>query len=319
MAKNEQKSSAGKWIFIIAVLLILALVGLVVAGFIGFIAGISSFGNFETVDIATGNVALIQVKGIIMGDRPSMFEKTAVSQELIELIEKADKNPSIKAIIFEINSPGGSAVASAEIADAIKSVNKTTIAWIRETGTSGAYWIASSADRIVASPMSITGSIGVRGSYLQYSGLLERYNVTYEELIAGKYKEIGSPFKEPSKDEKAMLQAVLDEIHSEFINAVAENRKMSRKDVEKIANGMFYTGKQAKELGLVDSLGSKEEAVDYIENKLNITAEISEYKRPTNIFELFGQIMSYQSFNIGKGIGESLKENKASNSLEVWT
>lgn len=316
--KVEQKSNAGKWIFIIAVLLVLALFGLIIAGIIGLVAGIAAFGDFEQAQITAGNVALIPIKGAIIGDKQSPFTKAAASQDIIELIEKADKNPAIKAIIFEINSPGGSAVASEEIAAAVNAVNKTTVAWIRETGASGAYWIASASDVIVASPMSITGSIGVTGSYIQFTGLLERYNLTYQELTAGEYKEVGSPFRDLRDKEREMLQNILNEIHSEFISAVAENRNMPREEVEDIATGMFYTGRQAKELGLIDVLGSKKEAVEHIEKKLNITAHIAEYKRPTNIFELLSHVMSYQSFNIGKGIGESLKENNAVNELEVW-
>src|SRR3989338_6818866 len=120
---------------------------------------------------------MLSILGFIaVGDEgsSSFFESATASSETIKFIEKADKNPSIKAIILEINSPGGSAVASEEIANAVKKTNKTTVAWIREIGTSGAYWIASSSDHIVASRMSVTGSIGVIASYLEFEGLVDR-------------------------------------------------------------------------------------------------------------------------------------------------
>ena len=123
-----------------------------------------------------GNVALIRIRGPIMVDKSSDFisQSHASSENIIRLIDEADENPSIKAFIFDINSPGGSAVASDEIASRIKKLDKPTIALIREIGASGGYWIASSADVIVANKMSITGSIGVISSYLEFSGLFSR-------------------------------------------------------------------------------------------------------------------------------------------------
>ena len=114
----------------------------------------------------SGNVALIPIDGVIVGDKDSdfLFESVTSSPEAVELIEKANKNPNIKAIILEINSPGGSAVASEEIANAIRKTNKTTVAWIREAGASGAYWVASATDYVVANRASITGSIVVIAS-----------------------------------------------------------------------------------------------------------------------------------------------------------
>ncbi|MBI3883795.1 MAG: signal peptide peptidase SppA [Sphingobacteriales bacterium] len=178
-------------------------------------------------------------------------------------------------MLFEINSPGGSAVASEEIANAVKKANKTTVAWIREIGTSGAYWVASSSGHIVANRVSITGSIGVIASYLEFPGLLEHYNITYQRLVSGKYKDIGSPFKEMTPEEKAIFQQNLDTIRDYFVSEVAKNREMSKKDVDKIANGVFYLGAQAKELGLIDELGGKDEAINYIEKKDGIKAEIN--------------------------------------------
>ena len=161
---------------VIAGLLLLALVLSVIAGmFVG-----NDFENLE------GNVAVIEIKGPIMSESSSGFfaEQVASADEITRLIEKANEDARIKAVIFEINSPGGSAVASDEIAAEIKKLNKTSVAWIREIGTSGAYWIASSTDHIVANRMSITGSIGVISSYLGFSGILEDHNVTLNRLVS---------------------------------------------------------------------------------------------------------------------------------------
>ncbi|MBI2130309.1 S49 family peptidase, partial [Candidatus Woesearchaeota archaeon] len=149
----------------------------------------------------------------------------------------------------------GSPVASEEIANAIKKTNKTSVAWIREIGTSGAYWVASSTDYIIASRVSITGSIGVIASYTEFSGIMKDYNLTYRRLISGKYKDIGDPFKELVPEEQEILQSYLDSIRDYFVEEVAKNRNMKKQEVEKAANGLFYLGGEAKKLGLIDEIG----------------------------------------------------------------
>lgn len=261
--------------------------------------------DFESLD---GNVAIIDISGPIVAQKDTefLFEEVTSSDEIRKLIRKADKNDRIKAIIFEINSPGGSAVASEEIANEIKKTNKTTVAWIREIGTSGAYWVASSTDYVIANRMSITGSIGVIASYLGFSGFLEEYNVTYERLVSGNLKDIGSPFKEMTEEERTLFQKSLDEIHDFFIGEIAKNRNLRKGDVEKIATGTFYIGAKAKDLGLVDELGSREEVINYIEKQIGEDADLVEYKKEKGFFESLSQIFNENSFYVGKGLGTSI-------------
>lgn len=303
-----------RWSYAIFVLFFLGILSLLAAGAISIFHG----NSFESLN---GNVALIPIEGVITSssDSNSFFESIAPSQDIVELIEKAAKNPGIKAIVLEINSPGGSPVASEEIANAVKKANKTTVAWIREEGASGAYWVASASDHIVASRVSITGSIGVIASYLEFPGFLEKYNVTYRRLVAGKYKDIGSPYKEMTEEENSIFQQSLDAMRDYFINEVAKNRKMSRKDVDKVANGLFYLGQQAKELGLVDELGSKEEVVSYIERKEGIKAEFVEYKKEKTFLDVLSKIMGRQSFSVGKGIGSALLDSRFTSRLSITT
>ena len=306
--ENKPKN---KWRTALVVIVILYILSLIVSGFFSFI---------EETDFKEGNVALIPIEGVIMAEKGGTFDSgTASSATIVKFIEDADKNPQVKAIIFEINSPGGSPVATEEIVNAIKRTNKTTVAWIREIGTSGAYWVASSADTIVASRMSLTGSIGVLASFLQFSGLLQRYNVTYERLNAGAYKDIGSPLKPLTLDERKMLQEQIDSLHEYFINSVAENRNLSKVKVKELATGMFYLGEQAKDMGLIDVIGGKEEAKQIIEKKLNITAEIVEYREEVTLMDILSRVMSQQSFFVGKGIGSSLVERAESNEIKIWT
>ena len=309
MAKAKKEVS--KWNKVLKIIIILVIFSFIVSWIISIFIG---------EDFKDGNVAVIPIKGIIASENYGVFgQEVSDSQTIVEFIEKADRNPNIKGIIFEINSPGGSPVATEEISDAIKRTNKTTVAWIREMGASAGYWVATSCDKIVASKMSVTGSIGARLSYMEFSGLLKDYNITYQRLIAGKYKDVGDPFTTLGLQERKLLQNYLDKLHEYFISAVAENRGLSEKKVKEIATGMFYLGSEAKELGLVDVLGGKEEAKKIIEEELNITAELTEYKEEKRLSDLLGGIFSQQSFFIGKGIGNSLLESRNFNKFEVWT
>src|SRR3989338_5799302 len=311
---NKVPESNFKWGYAIFVLFLLSILGFLLVGIISLFAGVD-------VESLSGNVALITLEGVIVGsdDSKFLFESRVSSTDAVELIEKADKNPNIKAIILEINSPGGSAVASEEIANAVRKTNKTTVAWIREVGASGGYWIASAADHIVANRVSITGSIGVIASYLEFPGLLEEYNVTYQRLVSGKYKDIGSPFREMTAEEKEIFQQNLDEIRDYFVSEVAKNRNLNKKDVDKIANGLFYLGVQAKELGLVDELGGKDEVISYIERKESITAEVVEYKTEKTLFDILSDVLSKQSFFVGRGIGSSLFDKRILSSISINT
>jgi protease-4 len=252
-----------------------------------------------------GNVAVIEIGGVIATEgSDSIFSgQITSSEEIVNEIKKANKDEDIKAILFKINSPGGSAVASAEIAEAIKKVNKTTVALVREIGTSGAYWAASACDKIVAHPLSMTGSIGVIGSYLEFSGLLERYNVTYERLISGKYKDMGTSLKELTPEERQIMQSTMDQIREYFVNEVAKNRGMSVSKVNEIATGRFYLGSEAKELGLIDVLGGEDEALQLIKQEANITElKLVKYEKPKGLFSMFAGVLSNKNIGVEQGI-----------------
>ncbi|MBW2984978.1 signal peptide peptidase SppA [Candidatus Woesearchaeota archaeon] len=308
MKKEETKKPWGLIIFVLVILFLLSML----------FAGIISVSTELDVELLAGNVALIPVKGVIRADGAGSWgEQTASSTDIVDFIEKANKNPNIKAIILDINSPGGSAVASEEIANAVKEANKTTVALIREVGASGAYWIASAADKIVANRMSVTGSIGVFSSYLEFAGFLSDHNVTYQRLVSGKYKDTGSPFKELTEEERGLLQNKLDRIHIYFIERVAENRGLSTEQVESLATGMYYLGIEAKELGLIDVLGGREEAIELIEKELNITAELAKYERKKTWLDVLGEVISQGSFHLGRGISSGLFKTETDN-LAVW-
>ncbi|MDP3698531.1 MAG: signal peptide peptidase SppA [Nanoarchaeota archaeon] len=263
-----------------------------------------------------GNVALIPIEGAITGNGGQGFGDSSISsKDIVSFIEDAEQNPQIKVLLLEINSPGGSAVASDEIATAVKRAQKPVVAYIREAGASGAYWIASAADHLIANRMSITGSIGVLSSYLEFSGLMQDYNVSYQRLVAGQHKDMGTPFKKLTAEERMILQQKLDKIHDFFIEEVAANRNLEVSQVQKIASGEFFLGVEALELGLVDQLGGKEEAESFIRENFGLQSiDYVNYEHEASFFDLLGGIISTFFFNVGEGIGSML----ASQQFTVW-
>ncbi len=252
-------------------------------------------------------IALIEIKGEINED---------YATELVKLINKADKDSSIKAIVFEINSPGGTVLASKEIANAIKSTKKPTVAWITETGASGAYWVASAADKIVADETSVVGSIGVIGSYLQFSRLFDKYGITYERLVSGKYKDAGSPYKNLTEDEQSYIQGKINSLKEMFVDAVATNRNLNRNYVDALATGEIFLGSEALKLKLIDELGGKEEAQQAAEKLANLKeSRLIKYETEKGFFGLLGQQAEVLAYWAGRGIGDSFAP-KTSNKIE---
>ena len=273
-----------------------------------------SFSSFPSPK--AGNVALIPIEGTIVGSDNSglLGEATVSSSTIIQFIEEADKNPLVEVILLEINSPGGSAVASDEIAAAIKKTTKPVVSLIREVGASGGYWIASATEFIMANRMSITGSIGVLSSYLEFSGLMDKYGVGYERLIAGDKKDLGTPFRKMTLEERTIFQAKLGKIHDFFIEEVSENRRLTQAEVRKIATGEFFLGVEAKELGLIDALGDKTDLEKYLKEKYQLKKiSYARYELRPGLFSSLTSVIYKFFFNIGEGIGSVfLRQNHLS-------
>ncbi len=257
-------------------------------------------GLFST-DVVTGNVAIIPIKGVILTEGDSYLGSTAISSDLIlDWIDKAEKNPNIKSIIFEINSPGGTALAGKEIASRIKKINKTSIAVIRDVGASAGYLVASATDYIFADELSITGSIGAVSSYIEFSGFLEKYNLTYQRLASAKYKEMGNPFKKLSNTERELILKQLDIAHAYFVSEVSENRNVSINLLNSL-EGSFFLGIQAKEYGLIDDFGNVNSAKSFLSTKLNLEVEAYEFSYKKTFFDIISNKLDQFSINLGKG------------------
>jgi len=313
MAKNKPKASKkrmrrGSLIAIIIIVFFLVT-------FISCSVMLLNSSSESDYSSGVGNVALIDIKGVLRtGSSSDIFApEYASSTKIIKKIRDAEEDSDIQAIVLEINSPGGGAVASYEIANEIKQSKKPTVAWIREVGASGGYWIASSTDHIITNPMSVTGSIGVIGSYLEFEGLLDDYNVTYRRLVAGKYKDLGSPFKEMLPEEEVLYQKKLDLIYDYFVKDVAKNRNLSENKTIELATGIFYLGVEAKELGLVDELGGENEVKDYLEQKIGLSnVKFKKYYDKRSIWDAFGSVIQDASFNIGRGMASYFSQDRFS-------
>lgn len=196
------------------------------------------------------------------------------SEEIIYLINQANADDNIKAIILEVDSYGGSPVAAEEINDALKSTNKPTVAFVRGAAVSAAYWAASGADTIFASPLSDIGSIGVTMSYLDNTKKNAKDGLTYNSLSAGKFKDYGSPDKILTEDEKRLIIRDLNITHDIFINAVSKNRNLPIEKVKALADGSSMPGQLAIENGLIDQIGGIYQVESYLKDKLGEDVEI---------------------------------------------
>jgi protease-4 len=198
-------------------------------------------------------VGVVEIKGLISRSTPTLEE-----------IKRFRNDGSIKAIVVRVNSPGGGVGPSQEIMEEINKTKKVkkVVASCGSMAASGGYYIASAADVIMAAPGSATGSIGVIMQMTNVEALTKKIGVDFFSLKAGALKDMGSPFKTMTPEEKAVFQSLLNNIHEQFINDVAKNRKLPVDKVRALADGRVFTGQEAKGLGLVDSLGNFNDAVE---------------------------------------------------------
>ena len=223
---------------------------LVLAVFFLLLLGISRMDSFPLS--MGGKVAVLPVSGMISD-----------SEQFIDNLKRFGKDNAVKAIVLRINSPGGGVAPSQEIYEEVRKLNakKPVLSSMGSIAASGGYYIASATRKVYANPGTMTGSIGVIMPFVNAKDLVERIGVKGMAVKSGEFKDIGSPLREMTPAERQMLQSVVDNVHMQFVNAVAVGRKLPREDVLRIADGRIFTGEQAKALGLVDVLGDLEDAV----------------------------------------------------------
>ncbi|MBM4338609.1 MAG: signal peptide peptidase SppA [Deltaproteobacteria bacterium] len=235
---------------------LVAIVGLLATFFvILFLIGQFTSRSGSTKFSFGDKIAVIEIRGLI-----------TQSLGVIEDLHQYDTDEGVKAIILRIDSPGGGVGPSQEIYREVMKIKanqkKKVITSMGSVAASGGYYIASASDLIIANPGTITGSIGVIMEFTNIEELFKKIGIKGVVLKSGEHKDIGSPFREMTAEEKKLIQSVIDNVHQQFIQAVADGRKMDRSKVAQVADGRILTGEQAKQFGLVDQLGNLQDAID---------------------------------------------------------
>lgn len=226
----------------LAVLFFLGLSGIVLT-----LLGKGSFFSLQE------RVGVVEIKGLLTD-----------SATVIKQLDRYQDDDSIKAIVLRINSPGGAVGPSQEILREVVKVRakKKIVASLGTVAASGGYYIASGADLIMANRGTATGSVGVIMQFANVEGLSKKVGLDFFNLKAGRYKDVGSPFRAMTPEDQAYLQGFIDNIYNQFINDVAQNRKIPLARMKTLAEGRLYTGEEAKEAGLVDEFGNLPDAID---------------------------------------------------------
>jgi protease-4 len=232
--------------------------------------------------MAGNKVAVISLSGPIQPESSGfLFGGTGITpQQVRSQVERAKNDISVKAVVLQVESPGGSAAASQEILNELGRLKKPIVVSMGDVVASGGYYISAKADKIVALPATLTGSIGVISEIPNLKGLFDKLGIEMEVFTGGEYKDMYAGFRELTPEEKAIMQEITDQIYDQFVQVVAEGRKMSVDKVRELATGQLYTGVQAKELGLVDELGGLNEAIDLAASLAGIEKPKVEYYKP---------------------------------------
>src|SRR5215470_4698999 len=278
---EEKRSRAFLWIvigggaFFLFVLAVFALV------YVTLHAG-------KDTSLAFGDkIGVVDLEGVILSPNP-----------VVQQLKKFADDDSIKAIVIHVNSPGGGVAASEEIYRAVKRIRddkkKRIVASIETVGASGAYYVSSATNKIYADEGSIVGSIGVISEWVNYEDLLKWARLKQITMKAGEFKDTGNPARELTAAEKAYLQSLIDNMHTQFIRAVADGRHMKMDDVRTMANGKVWTGQQAMALKMIDQIGDFQGVVKDTAKAVGIRGEPTlvrpERERKTLLDLLFGDV-----------------------------
>ncbi|NOY52259.1 MAG: signal peptide peptidase SppA [Deltaproteobacteria bacterium] len=238
---------------------IVFLTGLALFAFLSVYLLTSFFGRDRESSVSLGGdkIGVVEIKGVILN-----------SEHILKTLNRYVDDRNVKGILLRIDSPGGAVAPSQEIYDEIRKIHKEgkkkVVASFGNVAASGAYYVASAADRIVANPGSLTGSIGVIMEMTNIRELLDKIGIDSYVIKSGEFKDIGNMTRPMTEREHRLIQGVINDIYMQFVEDVASGRKMDVAKVKKIADGSIFSGRQALGLGLVDKLGSFQDAVDLL-------------------------------------------------------
>lgn len=233
-------------------------------------------------------VAVIEVEGMLLNSKGGNFLQPSENKVslLTEELDKAASDPAVKAVVLRINSPGGTVTASDIMYEHVRrfraQTKKPVVAALQDVAASGAYYIACGADKIVAHPTSVVGSIGVIFNAFTFEGTLAKIGAKSEAIKSGPLKDMGSPFRDLDPQSKAVMQGMVDEYYARFVSVVTSNRSIKQGEALKTAtDGRVFSGVRAAELGLVDRTGLLEDAIDEAKKLAGVPdAAVVMYRRP---------------------------------------
>ncbi|UCC43286.1 MAG: signal peptide peptidase SppA [Candidatus Zixiibacteriota bacterium] len=260
------------------------------------------FSSSDGIDLAGlgDNVGVVDLFGTI---------EEASGRIVIEQLDRWADNSSIEAVVIHINSPGGGVAISQEVFDAVSrlAAEKPVVAAMAEIAASGGYYVACGADRIVANPGSLTGSIGVIFQFHTFGGLMDKVGIGTETIKSGEFKDVGTYEREMTKKEELMLRSVVMDSYEQFLQVVAESRSQELDDVRRLADGSIYTGVQAYNLGLVDTLGGLHEAIQVAAELAGLGGKpsvVRPYRREKiGIFDLIGSVLGNLGHRLENQVG----------------
>jgi protease IV len=234
------------------VLLAIMVFGILLGLFLVSIWALSFIPSEEKITWGGDKIAVLEIRGVIVDPEP-----------VVEKLIKFRKNAKVRAIILRIDSPGGGVGPAQEIYAEVKKVKreKKVLVSMGSVAASGGFYIACAADKVLANPGTLTGSIGVIVETLNVEELFRKLGLRAEVVKSGKHKDIGSPTRPMTEEDRRLLQSVIDSVHEQFIKAVAEGRKLPLEKVRELADGRIFSGEQAKSLGLIDDLGTLEDTI----------------------------------------------------------
>jgi protease IV len=284
------KSSTKWFISILSVIVIIGFGSLLILYFI-FMPS-----SEESIDYVSGvgeKIAVVELKGVILE-----------SESTIKKLKRFQKDRSIKAILFRVDSPGGGVVASHEIYNEVRLIRdngKPVVVSMGSVAASGGYYVSCGANLIVANPGTLTGSIGVISQFLRLDPMLQKIGVEMNTVKSGKFKDAGNPFREMTSEDKKYFQDLMDDVHRQFIDIVEKERKLDHEKLVSYADGRVFTGEQAKSMGLVDSIGTFEDAVRITARIAGIRGEpalVKEQKRKTFLERMLGDVKITELFSL---------------------
>lgn len=237
--------------------------------------------------LASSKIAVVYLSGVMMNQESQGLLSTGEHSVslFVEQLDKARKDPSVKAVVLRINSPGGTVVASELMHDEVmhfKKSGKPIIAVMMDVAASGAYYVACACDEIVAQPSTVTGSIGVVMQMLDLSGTMQMIGVKSDAIISGRFKDTGSPFRQMREEEREIFQAIVNDMYERFVGVVVEGRAdLDEVEVRRLADGRVYTASQAVEVGLIDRVATMREVIAGLKERIGVKrVRVVTYHRP---------------------------------------